>query len=61
MKYWYVAKSIYNDEDYEVWETFTTERECKKYIASLPKSQQKEFFYFQKKSQCKLTHPVPSS
>lgn len=49
MDKWYVAKSIYNDEDYEVWETFITKRECKKYIASLPKNQQKEFFYFQKK------------
>lgn len=45
---WYVVKSI-NDEDYEVWETFTTEKECKKYIASLPKNQQKEFFYFQER------------
>lgn len=45
---WVVAKSIYNDEDYEVWKTCTNEKECKKYIASLPKNHQKEFFYFKK-------------
>lgn len=49
MEKWYVAKSICNDEDYEVWEILPTEEECKKYVASLPISQQKEFFYFQKR------------
>ena len=49
MSKWYVARSIYNDEDYEVLEIFTTEKECKKYIASFPKNQQKDFFYFQER------------
>lgn len=50
MEKWYVAKSICNGEDYEVWKILPTEEECKKYVASLSKNQQKEFFYFQKES-----------
>ena len=46
-KRWIVAKSIYNDSDYEVWEFFTNEEECKKYIANLPAINKKDFFYFQ--------------
>lgn len=47
MKKWIVAKEIY-DDDYEVWEVFHSEKECKDYIKSKPKSLQKDFFYFKK-------------
>lgn len=46
MAKWVVAKSIYNNEDYEVWEIFSNEKKCKEYISSFPKNQQKDFFYF---------------
>lgn len=45
---WIVARSIYNDSDYEVWEHFTSEEECKKYISSLPIINKESFFYFQR-------------
>lgn len=45
-KRWIVAKSIYNDSDYEVWNFFTSEEECKKYIANLPIANKEDFFYF---------------
>lgn len=46
-KRWIVARSIYDDSDYEVWEHFTSEEECKEYISSLPIINKEDFFYFQ--------------
>ena len=43
---WVVARSIYNNTDYEVWEYFTSEEECKKYISNLPIINKEDFFYF---------------
>ena len=45
MAKWVVAKE-HLDGDYEVYEIFHNEKECKKYILSQPKGKQKEFFYF---------------
>jgi hypothetical protein len=45
MPKWIVAKE-YIDGDYEVYEIFQNEKECKKYISNQPKEKQKEFFYF---------------
>jgi hypothetical protein len=47
-KRWIVARSIYNDSDYEVWEFFTSEEECKEYITNLPIINKEDFFYFQR-------------
>ena len=46
---WVVARSIYNNTDYEVWEIFSTEEECKEYISNnIPSMYREDFFYFQK-------------
>ena len=45
-KRWIVARSIYDDSDYEVWEYFTNEEECKEYISNLPIINKEDFFYF---------------
>lgn len=46
-KRWIVARSIYDDSDYEVWEYFTSKEECKEYISNLPITNKEDFFYFQ--------------
>lgn len=46
-KRWIVARSIYDDSDYEVWEYFTSEEECKRYISNLSIAIKEDFFYFQ--------------
>ena len=43
---WTVARSIYNDSDYEVWGHFTSKEECERYISNLPITNKKGFFYF---------------
>ena len=45
-KRWIVARSIYNDSDYEVWKFFTSEEECKDYLHNLPIINKEGFFYF---------------
>ena len=46
---WVVAKSIYNNLDYEVWEILSSEEECKKYISNnIPSMYREDFFYFRK-------------
>ena len=51
MKKWVVAKSIYNNTDYEVWKNCSSEKECKEYISNnIPLIDQKDFFYFEKEN-----------
>ena len=48
---WVVARSIYNNSDYEVWKFFTSEEKCKEYIATeVPLTDQKNMFYFRKEN-----------
>ena len=50
-KKWIVARSIYNNTDYEVWAICSSEEECKKYIATeVPLADQKDMFYFRKEN-----------
>ena len=48
LKRWIVARSIYNDSDYEVWAICSSEKECKEYISNLPIANKEDFFYFQR-------------
>lgn len=47
---WVVARSIYNNTDYEVWAICSSEEECKEWIANnIPFAADREsFFYFQR-------------
>jgi len=50
LKKWVVARSIYNNSDYEVWAICSSEKECKEWISNyVPFAiDRKDFFYFQK-------------
>jgi len=47
---WVVARSIYNNTDYEVWAICSSEKECKEYISNYITlaADREEFFYFQR-------------
>jgi hypothetical protein len=47
---WVVARSIYNNTDYEVWAICSSKEECKEWISNnVPfAADQDDFFYFQR-------------
>ena len=47
---WVVARSIYNNTDYEVWAICSSKEECKEWISNnVPFAADRDaFFYFQK-------------
>lgn len=47
---WIVARSIYNNGDYEVWKYCSSKEECKEYISSLPIINKEDFFYFRREN-----------